>query len=82
MPAAPGACVRSRPRDRGRAAESGAHHLERYRVSLAQPQLQDLIAMTPFAHRGHREKRERLFESDGLEVTMSFNLREFVREAR
>lgn len=48
-----------------------------YNIELDQALLHDLIAMTPFAHRGQREKRERLLQSDQLSVQMAFSLRLF-----
>ena len=45
-----------------------------YRAALDESLLRDVIAMTPFAHRGHREKREQLLQSDGLTVQMAFSL--------
>jgi len=48
-----------------------------FEVELDQPLLRDLVAMTPFAHRGHREKRERLLGRDGLAVKMAFSLNIF-----
>ena len=46
-------------------------------VELGQPLLRDLVAMTPFTHRGHREKRERLLQRDTLTVQMAFSLNLF-----
>lgn len=48
-----------------------------YEVDLSQSLLQELLAMTPFAHRGHREKRERLRSGGGMKVGMAFSLRVF-----
>ncbi|MFT5710878.1 MAG: 23S rRNA (guanine745-N1)-methyltransferase [Halioglobus sp.] len=48
-----------------------------YEVDLSQRLLRELLAMTPFAHRGHREKRERLRNGGGLNVGMAFSLRLF-----
>lgn len=48
-----------------------------YDVDLSQKLLRELLAMTPFAHRGHREKRERLQNGGGLKVGMAFSLRLF-----
>ena len=45
-----------------------------YEVELVGSLLQDVVAMTPFAHRGHREKREQLLLLDSLTVEMSFSL--------
>ena len=50
-----------------------------YEIELNQPLLRDLVAMTPFAHRGHREKRERLLQRDTLTVQMAFSLNLFQR---
>ncbi len=46
-------------------------------VDLSQGMLRELLAMTPFAHRGHREKRERLQNDGGRKVGMAFSLRVF-----
>ena len=48
-----------------------------YEMDLQQGLLRDLIAMTPFAHRGHREKREQLLARERMNVTMAFTLRLF-----
>jgi 23S rRNA (guanine745-N1)-methyltransferase len=45
-----------------------------YRASLDPSLLRDVIAMTPFSHRGHREKRAQLLQSEGLTVQMAFSL--------
>ncbi len=45
-----------------------------YEVRLDQPLLCDVVAMTPFSHRGHREKREQLLRSSELNVQMAFSL--------
>jgi 23S rRNA (guanine745-N1)-methyltransferase len=45
-----------------------------YQVKLDQSLLRDVVAMTPFAHRGHREKREQLLQSSELTVQMAFSL--------
>ena len=45
-----------------------------YQVALDQAMLRDVVAMTPFAHRGHREKRAQLLQSSGLTVQMAFSL--------
>lgn len=50
-----------------------------FEVQLDQPRLRDLVAMTPFSHRGHREKRERLLQRDTLTVQMAFSLNLFQR---
>ena len=42
--------------------------------------LADIIGMTPFAHRGHREKRERLREVTLPAVTMAFSLQLYCPE--
>ena len=52
-----------------------------YDVDMQQSLLRDLITMTPFAHRGHREKRELLFARECMKVNMAFTLRLF-RKAR
>ena len=46
-------------------------------VKLDREQLADLVAMTPFAHRGHREKRERLLTRETLIVQLAFSLNLF-----
>lgn len=46
-------------------------------VELDQTLLRDLVAMTPFAHRGHREKRRRLLARDMLSLQMAFSLNLF-----
>ncbi len=48
-----------------------------YEVDLSQGLLRELVAMTPFAHRGHREKRERLHSGGGMNVGMAFSLKLF-----
>jgi 23S rRNA (guanine745-N1)-methyltransferase len=39
----------------------------------------DIVSMTPFAHRGHREKRNRLGEVAPPSVTMAFSLQRYRR---
>jgi 23S rRNA (guanine745-N1)-methyltransferase len=51
-----------------------------FEVELDQPLLRDLVAMTPFAHRGRREKREELLQLDGLSVQMAFTLNLFKKK--
>ena len=48
-----------------------------FEVELGQPLLHDLVAMTPFAHRGHREKREQLLALDSLTIQLAFSLNLF-----
>ena len=48
-----------------------------YTVELDRQLLTDLVAMTPFAHRGHREKRDSLLALEALSLQMSFSLRLF-----
>ncbi len=48
-----------------------------YDVDMQQSLLRDLVAMTPFAHRGHREKREQLLDRECVKVNMAFTLRLF-----
>jgi len=48
-----------------------------YEVQLNRELLRDLVAMTPFAHRGHREKRERLLARESQIMQMAFSLRLF-----
>ena len=45
-----------------------------YPVTLDAERLTDLVAMTPFAHRGHREKREALLARSTITVEMAFEL--------
>lgn len=45
-----------------------------YRAVLDAPQLADLVAMTPFAYRGQRERREQLLQRDGLSLQMAFGI--------
>ena len=45
-----------------------------FEVELNRDLLHDLVAMTPFAHRGHREKREQLLALDSLVVGMAFSI--------
>ena len=51
-----------------------------FEVELDQPLLRDLVAMTPFAHRGRREKREELLQLNGLSVQMAFTLNLFQKK--
>ena len=51
-----------------------------FEVELDQPLLRDLVAMTPFAHRGRREKREELLQLDSLNVQMAFTLNLFQKK--
>jgi 23S rRNA (guanine745-N1)-methyltransferase len=48
-----------------------------YTTEVVQPALFDLIAMTPFAHRGNRDLRQRLETLEQLCITMMFSLRLF-----
>jgi 23S rRNA (guanine745-N1)-methyltransferase len=48
-----------------------------YSFDLNNDQLQHLIAATPFAHKGHREKRALLLQQDHIKVTMAFEWRLF-----
>jgi 23S rRNA (guanine745-N1)-methyltransferase len=52
----------------------------RYQFALGPLQLADIIAMTPFAYRGHREKRDNLRDSGLPGVTMAFSLHLFQRD--
>ena len=45
-----------------------------YRVDLDQALLADVVAMTPFAWRGQREKREQLLRSGGLSLQLALSL--------
>jgi 23S rRNA (guanine745-N1)-methyltransferase len=45
-----------------------------FQLELDQSLLRDVVAMTPFAHRGHREKREQLLRASSLTVQMAFSL--------
>ena len=51
-----------------------------YPFELNNDQLKNLIAATPFAHKGHREKRILLLQKDQLEVTMAFEWRLFKKQ--
>ena len=51
-----------------------------YPFDLRNDQLQQLIAATPFAHKGHREKRNSLLERNQLTVTMAFEWRLFKKQ--
>lgn len=51
-----------------------------FEVELDQPLLRDLVAMTPFAHRGRREKREGLLQLNSLSVQMAFTLNLFQKK--
>lgn len=51
-----------------------------YPFDLRNNQLQQLIAATPFAHKGHREKRAALLQRDQLTVTMAFEWRLFKKQ--
>ncbi len=50
-----------------------------YRVELDRALLADVVAMTPFAWRGHREKRGQLLSSDGLSLQLALSLHLFVK---
>ena len=52
-----------------------------YVLDLTREQLLDVVAMTPFAHRGHREKRAELQISELTAMDMSFALHLFQRTA-
>lgn len=45
-----------------------------YRLAPSRELLADIVSMTPFAHRGHREKREALLKSGLDSVDMAFTL--------
>ena len=45
-----------------------------FQLDLDQSLLRDVVAMTPFAHRGRREKREQLLRLHSLAVQMAFTL--------
>ena len=51
----------------------GKRYLD-YRLPLSPGLLADIVSMTPFAHRGHREKREQLLGSGLDSVDMAFSL--------
>ena len=67
-----------RAHSESRVALPGMHLLEQtevaYQAVLDQSLLQDVVAMTPFAHRGQREKRQQLLQSSTLTVQMAFSL--------
>ena len=48
-----------------------------YQLELEREMLADLISMTPYGYRGHREKREALLRQGELRVTMAFSLNLF-----
>ena len=48
-----------------------------FEVNPGPGQLADIIGMTPFAHRGHRERRENVLQSAPAAVTLAFSLRLF-----
>ena len=48
-----------------------------YPFDLDNAQLNNVIAATPFAHKGHREKRDSLVRRDHTRVTMAFEWRLF-----
>ena len=52
-----------------------------YPFDLNNDQLQRLIAATPFAHKGHREKRALLLQRNHIRVTMAFEWRLFKKLA-
>ncbi len=56
-------------------ATETCHHQQ----TLGNALLNDLLMATPFAYRGHREKREALRERDNLAVSMAFQWRVFQR---
>jgi 23S rRNA (guanine745-N1)-methyltransferase len=45
-----------------------------YTITLDRERLADVVAMTPFAHRGHREKREALLTRPDMTLEMAFEL--------
>ena len=51
-----------------------AQEILEFEIDVEGDLLKDLVAMTPFAHRGHREKRERLLAGEGVTVEMAFSL--------
>jgi 23S rRNA (guanine745-N1)-methyltransferase len=52
-----------------------------YPFELDNAQLSNVIAATPFAHKGHREKRASLLQRDQLTVTMAFEWRLFKKQS-
>jgi 23S rRNA (guanine745-N1)-methyltransferase len=52
----------------------------KFELTADQSLLQDIVAMTPFAHRGHREKRAQLLDSTGWTLEMAFSLCLFQRD--
>jgi 23S rRNA (guanine745-N1)-methyltransferase len=48
-----------------------------YPLELDEALLADLVSMTPYAYRGHREKREALLQRGPLTLTMAFSLNVF-----
>jgi 23S rRNA (guanine745-N1)-methyltransferase len=73
-----------KPHEPGRTEIPGfaccAQEMLDFEVDVEGELLKDLVAMTPFAHRGHREKRERLLAGEGVTVEMAFSLRLFRRQ--
>ena len=45
-----------------------------YTITLDRERLADVVAMTPFAHRGHREKRDALLTLPSMTLEMAFEL--------
>lgn len=45
-----------------------------YPLEIGGDVLRDLVAMTPYAHRGQRENRHKLEGVEGLSLQMSFNI--------
>ena len=51
-----------------------------YELRAAPGQLADIISMTPFAHRAHKPRRDRLLASELAAVTMVFSLKLFRKD--
>jgi 23S rRNA (guanine745-N1)-methyltransferase len=52
----------------------------RFELSADQALLADIVAMTPFAYRGQREKRALLLQRDNVQLEMVFSLTLLIRE--
>jgi len=51
-----------------------------FTVSAQQPLLADIVAMTPFAYRGQRERRLQLLQRESVQLEMVFTLSLLIRE--
>ena len=48
-----------------------------FELELNPQQISDVLSMTPFAFKGHREKRKRLLQMEVVQVKMAFNILAF-----